>query len=48
MFSVQGLGVQYGLVRKLVSFFHVPFYCTVTVLLEYLDPAIYSCLVFAL
>ena len=48
------LGIQYGvwsLVRTLASFFDFfihHFYPMVTVLLEYPDPATYSCLVFAL
>ena len=32
----------------LFDIFHAPFYPTVTVLLEYFDPTIYNCLVFAL
>ena len=47
---VKDLGVQYGgpwFERWSVTFFNI-FYHVVTVLLEYFDSTIYSCLVFAL
>ena len=44
--KVPGLNSSTG--KFFFNIFHAPFYPVVTVLLEYFDPVIYSCLVFAL
>ena len=46
VFSMEVSGSNVG--KFFLTFFMYHFYPVVTVLLEYFDPAIYSCLVFAL